>query len=408
MSNSISALLEPHAETSPAVLAPDRPPLTFAGLRALKEATVRRLNELGIGRGDRVAMVLPNGPEMATAFLTVACAATTAPLNQAYREEELDFYLTDLRARALVVTEAESGPAIAAARRHGARVLRLRVPADAPAGQFELHPEAEGDGQPAAARRRGRPRRHRAGAPHLGHHLAAQDRAAPAPQPRGLGPAYRRCAGADPGRPLPQHHAAVPHPRPDRGGAELGRGRCFRLLHARLQRAALLRLARGRGAHLVHGRADHAPGDPRPCRPQRRGHRAREAPPDPLQLRLAPAPGHARAGSHLRLPGDRVLRHDRGRASDGEQPAPAARPGSPAASASRRARSSAPPTRRAGSCPRASRARSSSPGRTSRPATRATPTPTPRPSSRPRAGAGSAPATRASSTRRATCASPAG
>ena len=28
--------------------------------------------------------------------------------------------------------------------------LRLRVPEGAPAGQFELHPEAEGEGQPAA------------------------------------------------------------------------------------------------------------------------------------------------------------------------------------------------------------------------------------------------------------------
>jgi acyl-CoA synthetase (AMP-forming)/AMP-acid ligase II len=148
--NSVSALLRRGADQASAILTPDRPPLTFSGLRALARATVQRLNELGIGRGDRVAIVLPNGPEMATAFLTIACAATTAPLNPAYREEELDFYLTDLRARALVVTETESGPAIAAARRHGARILRLRVPEGAPAGQFELHPEAEGDGKPAA------------------------------------------------------------------------------------------------------------------------------------------------------------------------------------------------------------------------------------------------------------------
>ena len=57
------------------------------------------LNALGIGRGDRVAIVLPNGPEMATAFVAVACGATTAPLNPAYRAEEFDFYLTDLRPR---------------------------------------------------------------------------------------------------------------------------------------------------------------------------------------------------------------------------------------------------------------------------------------------------------------------
>ncbi len=34
---------------------------------------------MGIDASDRVAIVLPNGPEMASAFVTVAQAATTAP-----------------------------------------------------------------------------------------------------------------------------------------------------------------------------------------------------------------------------------------------------------------------------------------------------------------------------------------
>jgi hypothetical protein len=34
--------------------------------------TVADLNARGIGRGDRVAIVLPNGPEMAAAFIAVA------------------------------------------------------------------------------------------------------------------------------------------------------------------------------------------------------------------------------------------------------------------------------------------------------------------------------------------------
>ena len=55
----------------------------------------------GIGRGDRVAIVLPNGPEMATAFVASPRAPTTAPLNPAYREDEFDFYLSDLGAKAL-------------------------------------------------------------------------------------------------------------------------------------------------------------------------------------------------------------------------------------------------------------------------------------------------------------------
>ena len=147
--NSIPELLQRGEGSSPAILAPDRPSLSFVDLRTQASATVRRLNELGIGRGDRVAIVLPNGPEMATAFLAIACGATTAPLNPTYREEELDFYLSDLRARAVMVGEGESGRPLAAARRHGARVLRLRVPADAPAGRFELDAEDESAAPPA-------------------------------------------------------------------------------------------------------------------------------------------------------------------------------------------------------------------------------------------------------------------
>ena len=103
MAEIIRDLLAPHAAGSPAILAPDRPPLSFGALRELADATVATLAGLGIGRNDRVGIVLPNGPEMATAFVAIACGATTAPLNPAYRADELDFYLTDLGAKALVV-----------------------------------------------------------------------------------------------------------------------------------------------------------------------------------------------------------------------------------------------------------------------------------------------------------------
>src|SRR6266540_545068 len=91
------------AVSDPAILAPDRAPLDFGGLRDLARETIARLNALGIGRNDRVAIVLPNGPEMAAAFVAIAAGATTAPLNSAYRAEEFEFYLTDLGAKALVV-----------------------------------------------------------------------------------------------------------------------------------------------------------------------------------------------------------------------------------------------------------------------------------------------------------------
>jgi hypothetical protein len=58
-------LLNTGADADAAIGAPERPGLDFAGLRGLADATVARLNELGIGRNDRVAIVLPNSAEMA-------------------------------------------------------------------------------------------------------------------------------------------------------------------------------------------------------------------------------------------------------------------------------------------------------------------------------------------------------
>jgi acyl-CoA synthetase (AMP-forming)/AMP-acid ligase II len=134
--DTISSLLEAGRGDAPAVGAPDRTTLTHDDLRALVARTVQSLNAMGIGRGDRVALVLPNGPEMATAFIAIACGATTAPLNPAYRAEEFDFYLSDLNAKALVVLECMESPALAVAAARGIPLVRL-VPGDA-AGDFTL------------------------------------------------------------------------------------------------------------------------------------------------------------------------------------------------------------------------------------------------------------------------------
>ncbi|MGD9511120.1 MAG: acyl--CoA ligase [Geminicoccaceae bacterium] len=146
MAETVRDLLQPHAADAAAILAPERPVLSFGALRELVDATVATLNGLGIGRGDRVAIVLPNGPEMATAFVSVACGATTAPLNPAYREEEFEFYLSDLRAKALIVADGDKGPAVEVARRHKAEILRLTTSLDRPAGWFELAAEGSGAG----------------------------------------------------------------------------------------------------------------------------------------------------------------------------------------------------------------------------------------------------------------------
>jgi acyl-CoA synthetase (AMP-forming)/AMP-acid ligase II len=140
----IVARIAAWANDAPAIAAPDRSALTHGGLRRLMHSTAARLNALGLGRGDRIAIVLPNGPEMATAFVAVAAATATAPLNPAYREEELDFYLGDIGAKAILVGRDEAGPAVAVAERRGIGILRLTTNDGEAAGNFAIEGAAIG------------------------------------------------------------------------------------------------------------------------------------------------------------------------------------------------------------------------------------------------------------------------
>jgi acyl-CoA synthetase (AMP-forming)/AMP-acid ligase II/acyl carrier protein len=137
----IHGLLESQAERIPgliAIAAPGRDPLTFGGLYTHVESTVHRLNALGLGRNDRVATVLPNGPEMAVAFLAVAAGATSAPLNPTCSEDEFRFYLSDLGARALLVQSGTDSPVRAAAQTCGIPIVELSPDFEAEAGLFSL------------------------------------------------------------------------------------------------------------------------------------------------------------------------------------------------------------------------------------------------------------------------------
>ena len=129
---------------SPAILAPDRSPLSYGQLFEQVQKISRRLNELGVGRNDVVPMVLPNGPEMATAFIAVANSACSAPLNPNYRQSEFEFYLSDLPSKALLISSDLDSPARDVAQSRGIPVIELNAQDDTAAGLFTL----SGDAQP--------------------------------------------------------------------------------------------------------------------------------------------------------------------------------------------------------------------------------------------------------------------
>jgi acyl-CoA synthetase (AMP-forming)/AMP-acid ligase II/acyl carrier protein len=120
-------------------MAPGRAPLTYGRLREHVTHTVGVLNHMGYGRNDRIAIVLPNGPDMASAFLSVASGATCAPLNPLYSPDEFEFYLSDLQSSALIVQSGEPSHAITAARKLNVPVIELKPLREA--GLFELSGE---------------------------------------------------------------------------------------------------------------------------------------------------------------------------------------------------------------------------------------------------------------------------
>ncbi|MEL6236112.1 MAG: acyl--CoA ligase [Pseudomonadota bacterium] len=132
----------------PALGAPGRADLDYPSLAAVIDRLGRQLAGLGLGPGDAVALVLPNGPEAAAAFLAVASHATAAPLNPAYTEEEFAFYLEDLGAKRLILAAGAETPARAAATRLGVPISA--VESGAAAGDIVLTGAAE-----APARRNG-------------------------------------------------------------------------------------------------------------------------------------------------------------------------------------------------------------------------------------------------------------
>lgn len=122
--NTVAGLLHPES-TAPALLTEDCASMGHAALASEVERLATQLRSAGLGPEDRVAIVLPNGPEMALVLLAVMAVGCAAPLNPRYREEEFRFYLDDLGCAAMITVEGAT-PAAEAAAPEGVVQVRLR------------------------------------------------------------------------------------------------------------------------------------------------------------------------------------------------------------------------------------------------------------------------------------------
>ncbi|MGR9074258.1 MAG: AMP-binding protein [Gammaproteobacteria bacterium] len=134
-------LLSDRSQQNPqgiAIQALDRKALTYSELINHIRAVTSHLNDCGIGRNDRVAVVLPNGPEMATACLGVAAGAACIPLNPEYKIGEFEYFLSHLNARLLLILAGMKSPARTVAESLNIPILEIHNEEQDPAGLFRM------------------------------------------------------------------------------------------------------------------------------------------------------------------------------------------------------------------------------------------------------------------------------
>jgi acyl-CoA synthetase (AMP-forming)/AMP-acid ligase II/thioesterase domain-containing protein len=112
--------------------------LTYHRLASQIERTVQALNTLGAGRGDRVAVALPQGAELAAAILSVSGGMASAPVDPTLGESEYETAVSDLDPKFLIVPSGSESLASRVAKKRGWPILELTPLQGGAVGEFTL------------------------------------------------------------------------------------------------------------------------------------------------------------------------------------------------------------------------------------------------------------------------------
>ena len=112
--------------------------LSYGEFKIFNEKISRQLAATNVKNSDRAAIVLPNGPLMASSFLSISSYMSAAPLNPLYKQEEFEFYLDDLKPKFLLVEPNSKSLAVIAAKNLNIPVFEMKISVNQPLGTFEL------------------------------------------------------------------------------------------------------------------------------------------------------------------------------------------------------------------------------------------------------------------------------
>jgi acyl-CoA synthetase (AMP-forming)/AMP-acid ligase II len=140
-----------NASDDPALLDVEARVMTWGQLEKQVRSLGTELRGRGVNSGDRIALVLPDGPMMAVAFLAVSSACACAPLNPNYKERDFDFYIGDLKPKAVILPAGASSPVEAVAAAHGIPVWRMGCETAGETFSCLLEGENRASGEPVEA-----------------------------------------------------------------------------------------------------------------------------------------------------------------------------------------------------------------------------------------------------------------
>jgi oxalate---CoA ligase len=125
----LSALLDRGVRSDQAfVVAESGQVLSYGQVADGIESLAACLAGAGVRRGDRVALAMPNGPDLIMLLLAVtALGAAAAPVNPAYTESELGLFLGDIRPKLFLIPAGRLPAAVGAAAATSTAVLTVEA-----------------------------------------------------------------------------------------------------------------------------------------------------------------------------------------------------------------------------------------------------------------------------------------
>ena len=112
--------------------------MTYGALCMQASDVVRGLRSMGVARTDRVAVVLPDGPEAAVAMVAVAAGAVCVPLNPGFTYDEYQRYFGELHLSALLTCASLNSASRRVASFLGIPVIDVSMRPNDGAGAFSI------------------------------------------------------------------------------------------------------------------------------------------------------------------------------------------------------------------------------------------------------------------------------